>query len=719
VTSTDDSNGETPTLGEAALRYVQQGIYVFPARVTIDTDGRKIVAPIANWRNASTTDPSVIASWWGPGGSWVGSSICIDTGRSGLVVVDIDQGADVGSVLEALGAHPVVASTPSGGLHVYYRANPSRPLRNTTSKLAEHVDTRADGGFVFAPPSVDARGAYAWRTGGIADIPPVPVSVIEGTIRRERPAPERVSGVRQSDGARLDLTDPRAVTRALAYGRTALEGECRKLASAPDGTRNATAYNVACCLWENILGGTLDEQTAYEAFADAAEIASGNGAAAFDPREAWSVWRKASNRSTLTPRRLPDDLFGGEVFGTQTGTLPSVVSAGQPSPVDPAGARRPSRVRDLRPHLSGERERVKPSVGLHRNDGLQLFYRAKWHTVIAPNEAGKSLLACFACAEELWRGNAVAYLHFEETGEGAPDDTIDRLRALGVADDMIEKGLKWFDCGEAPWSADAIRDELGAFPQAPSLVICDGINEMCGQHGWNPDRPEAVTAFRAAIATPFMAAGAAVVCLGHPPKARDRQSERHGFGSTAWLDMVNGSAYRMESGRPRIVRTRKGASNVWIVKDRPGGIRPECRDDATREGWAYVGAFVVDDTRSEKPDRTVAYLTIPKAPEGDEGGPCGDAKRDPIDSLCEKIVKRLEAVEGHSFESQSELIDNLRAAGASFTTAYVGAAITRLIWSGRIESVENGRKVGGRLVEPTRGERQDDVSEQDQFVDPS
>lgn len=54
------------------------------------------------------------------------------------------------------------ARTGTGGAHVYFKA-PSVALKNTAGTIRPGVDTRADGGFVVAPPSMHPNGQrYEW-----------------------------------------------------------------------------------------------------------------------------------------------------------------------------------------------------------------------------------------------------------------------------------------------------------------------------------------------------------------------------------------------------------------------------------------------------------------------------------------------------------------------------------------------------------------------------
>ncbi len=100
---------------------------------------------------------------------------------SGHIVVDLDLGAD-----ESLGPdYPlpvtVMARTPSGGWHLYYR-HPGTPVA-TKAAILPHVDIRADGGYAVAAPTP----GYNWVEGyGPGDIPMAecPAWVIE---RAKRP----------------------------------------------------------------------------------------------------------------------------------------------------------------------------------------------------------------------------------------------------------------------------------------------------------------------------------------------------------------------------------------------------------------------------------------------------------------------------------------------------------------------------------------------------
>lgn len=87
----------------------------------------------------------------------------------GLFIVDVDGPDNPWLDLEpeklrGLDAVPQ-AITPRGGRHYWFRQIEGRKWRNTAGRLAEHVDTRADGGYVLVAPSIVDGKPYYWRDG--------------------------------------------------------------------------------------------------------------------------------------------------------------------------------------------------------------------------------------------------------------------------------------------------------------------------------------------------------------------------------------------------------------------------------------------------------------------------------------------------------------------------------------------------------------------------
>ena len=154
----------TGELAAAALRYAAAWP-VFPCK-----PDSKEPATAHGFKDA-TTDPAYIRAWWR---RWPDANIGIATGAPGPDVLDVDKHPD-GDGFAAFnrlqragmlaGARALVR-TRSGGLHAYFAGT----SQQCGALRAHHLDFKASGGYVLAPPSVvggkpyellDHRGAGA------------------------------------------------------------------------------------------------------------------------------------------------------------------------------------------------------------------------------------------------------------------------------------------------------------------------------------------------------------------------------------------------------------------------------------------------------------------------------------------------------------------------------------------------------------------------------
>jgi hypothetical protein len=148
-----------------ALDYADRGYMVFPC-----VPGEKKPLTSRGLLDA-TTDALQIEAWWT---QYPNANIGIAT--TGLIVIDID-GADNSWLADDVDkqtdlAH-VVSLTPSGGRHHIFRQPEGKNWRNTASRIAPKVDTRANGGYIVAPPSVVSGKPYRWAPGMELSMPAV------------------------------------------------------------------------------------------------------------------------------------------------------------------------------------------------------------------------------------------------------------------------------------------------------------------------------------------------------------------------------------------------------------------------------------------------------------------------------------------------------------------------------------------------------------------
>jgi len=163
----------TPRLMAAALDLTARGWFIFPLRPR----DKRPLPRFTYWEKRATCDPERIYRWWSNGPYNIG----IATGPSNLFVIDCDVADDkvawrqVGDKVRVLNQclpQTFRVSTPSGGLHLYYRMPNNCRLRNTAGALGRHVDTRGIGGYVVGPGSFCRAGSYAFvHRSPVAELP--------------------------------------------------------------------------------------------------------------------------------------------------------------------------------------------------------------------------------------------------------------------------------------------------------------------------------------------------------------------------------------------------------------------------------------------------------------------------------------------------------------------------------------------------------------------
>ncbi|TGD95857.1 bifunctional DNA primase/polymerase [Methylobacterium nonmethylotrophicum] len=188
-----------------ALKYAELGFQIFPVDFVVQgedgswessrnryyrqcavRDGREPrlcpspgKEPLVQWKDGATSSPEQIHRWFTKKhGGWPRANIGIATGpRSGIWVLDVDgpKGKkSLDDLIAKYGALPDTAHviTHSSGEHYYFRWPEGCDLRNTASALGEGLDTRADGGYVVAPPSRGVSGnLYMFASGrSVAEI---------------------------------------------------------------------------------------------------------------------------------------------------------------------------------------------------------------------------------------------------------------------------------------------------------------------------------------------------------------------------------------------------------------------------------------------------------------------------------------------------------------------------------------------------------------------
>ncbi|WP_425580119.1 bifunctional DNA primase/polymerase [Streptomyces polychromogenes] len=233
--------------------------------------------------HAATTDTGVIRDWWRREPRF---GVGVSCGPAGLVVIDVDthpaplpdrqrllpgipidervdlsglgSGYDTLALLAALRRRPDPAQdagtlrvrTPSGGLHIWYRAPLGGPAvrsssgNGTRTALAWQVDVRATGGYIVAPGTRTADGGYDPLPGSRTPAP-LPLWLNAELARTGHhpalPAPQRAAAPRRGRTRTTRANGTDDAHRILAP----LLAEVRDCAQAPSGTAFSEKLNRA------------------------------------------------------------------------------------------------------------------------------------------------------------------------------------------------------------------------------------------------------------------------------------------------------------------------------------------------------------------------------------------------------------------------------------------------------------------------------------------
>ena len=222
------------TPAQTAWALADAGIPVFPC-----VPGGKTPLTSHGFLDA-TADHHQVHGWWQ---RWPQANLAIPTGpASGVDVVDVDvrPTGDGHGVFDRFSGQVggdrwgMVVSTPSGGAHYYYPADPTHP-QSSWACGAVHVDFRGAGGYIVIPPSqvdVPRQGKVSYRL----------------SLARGHSTPVDADRLHRL----LDPARTQPVTRGVVTltGQAAAQRLADWVAARPEGERNQGLYWASCRLAE-------------------------------------------------------------------------------------------------------------------------------------------------------------------------------------------------------------------------------------------------------------------------------------------------------------------------------------------------------------------------------------------------------------------------------------------------------------------------------------
>lgn len=263
------------TLADAARMYAEHGVAIFPVtprgklpalpRCTkLDRGHRPDECDGGDGHgfHDATTDLDRIAAWWAERPD---ANIGIALGANGIFAVDVDgpEGRAALDELEKLytplpATYEVVTGrAEGGGRHYIFRQPDDLTVRN--AKIGPKLETRGDGGYVVAPPSIHESGRAYLASGSWAQIADAPRWLVIVATKPPEPTPTPTPHLEAPAGADT-VADKRL--RGLA-GHLAM--------MAPDTGRNNALNHAAYTAGQLIGAGRLDRDHVEQTLTVAAE----------------------------------------------------------------------------------------------------------------------------------------------------------------------------------------------------------------------------------------------------------------------------------------------------------------------------------------------------------------------------------------------------------------------------------------------------------------
>ncbi len=229
-------------------------------------------------------------------------------------------------------------------------------------------------------------------------------------------------------------------------------------------------------------------------------------------------------------------------------------------------------------------ELPQPSV-LQRVDGICIFYLAKRNELYGDPEDGKTMVLLAAAAGELNRGGCVLFVDLDNNG---PAETVARLLMLG-ADRAVLADPNRFRHIE-PADADEVLRVVADCAGWATFAGIDCVGELLPLFRASSDSADDYTRVMQIVSGPLERGGAAVILLDH--QAKGQESRSYGAGGTmAKRRAVSGVSINLVR-KQTFTPGKGGMAELWVNKDRPGGLRAHCQKAEGRRQFA--GTFILD-----------------------------------------------------------------------------------------------------------------------------
>jgi hypothetical protein len=285
----ETSANDERSMLKLARQLGEQGFFVFPCRPKtrppyLDEDGKEHSRAIkkpwgVKWGKESTSDDAeIIYLWTTKNRSDAMPGIAL--AKSDYFVIDLDRHNrdedGVANFSKLASEHACDISdwpsvtTPSGGVHIYFKQPDCVTIGNGEGKLPPGIDVRGcygAGGYVIAPGSVGEAGAYSEFSRPITDAVEPPQWLIDIL---KPPLPERFA-------FQNIITPGKSGKGEQAWAAKALSNIAGELASTSKGSRNKKLNKSAFVMGTMVARGWISEHEVRSALVHAAEACGHDG----------------------------------------------------------------------------------------------------------------------------------------------------------------------------------------------------------------------------------------------------------------------------------------------------------------------------------------------------------------------------------------------------------------------------------------------------------
>ena len=474
-----------------AQGYADVGKRIFPVKMK-DKQPAFISGFTHGFKDATTSKKAIKKAW-----GTADFNIGLATGEiNDLVVVDVDNEQIWAKFWPTQGALPQGPKVTTGkGHHLYFSYPKGRQIGNCL-KPDYGFDIRANGGYVVAPPSIHHSGkVYKFTNTG--EPPELPEWLLELIAEPKKEANRTLD---------FNATIP-AANDSQGYCMKALDNECRAIATAPEGTRNAVLNTASFCIGQLVAGGGIAEHVAREALTQA-----GNQAG-LSANEVAKTINSGIQAGKANPRVAPTRADGQSIDITKLIEAKPGVSA----------------LEQLSAYaMNGRLAEMKQQMLDDKYVLDRIAILGQWTTFYAAPNTGKTLLTLWMLIQQVKSGeidgSKIYYVNADDHYKGS----VEKLELLEPHKiNVLIPNQNNFDTDKLIQLIGRLTKDNEAMGQ---VIILDTLKKFTDLMD-----KKAATAF-GKLARSFVGAGGTIITMAHTNKNRNDEGKRVFGGTSDILD---------------------------------------------------------------------------------------------------------------------------------------------------------------------------------------